>query len=396
MCLSGGGFYPRGCLRGGVHPPRPRGRHPPGPRGRHPCPIACWDTPPPAPMNRMTDRCKNITLPQTSFEGGKKEKATTKVTLRATNQQHNSVENNFAGSSYDTDDSLGLRVSHLLNGENIRMQLRNRLPKDSSETRSSADNESQKTEGLLKPVSVNTDVNSNDTSKKYSPGAKSGSSSKTSTLKEEDFKSGGYEAVNVPMELPVVDPARERGRIPTQQQAAEYPELEGIERMNPALSVNNWQQREPKSAQKQEVMNAEQRQMRDDSFMNALSRLGEGVDPEIMERIARKAFVQQQMTQQEVPVPDGQQTPLNQSQLTDRSLDSLSNRVNLLLSETVSIGAKQGHGKYAVESSSSSRRSSQTSGSINYDMLQRELDDIQSGLMALQKGDLSIKYAIKT
>ena len=270
------------------------------------------------------------------------------------------------------------------------MQLRNRLPKDSSETRSSADSESQKTEDRLKPLSVNTDVNSNE---KYSPGAKSGSSSKTSTLKEEDFKSGGYEAVNVPMELPVVDPARERGRTPTHQQAAEYPELEGIERMNPALSnnVNHWQQREPKSAQEQEIANAGQHQIPDDSFMNALSRLGEGVDPEIMERIARKAFNQQQMTEQEVPVPDGQQTPLNQSQLTDRSLDSLSNRVNLLLSETVSIGTRQGHGKFTAESSSSSRRSSQTSGSINYDMLQRELDDIQSGLMALQKGDLSIK-----
>ena len=32
-----------GCLPGGV------------------CPNACWDT---TPMNRMTDRCKNITLPQ--------------------------------------------------------------------------------------------------------------------------------------------------------------------------------------------------------------------------------------------------------------------------------------------------------------------------------------------
>ena len=278
------------------------------------------------------------------------------------------------------------------------MQLRNRLPKGSSETRSSVDSESLKTEDLPKPMSVNTDVNSNVTSKKYSPGAKSASSSKTSTLKEEDFKAEGYQAVNVPMELPVVDPARERGIPPTQQQAAEYPELEGIERMNPALSnnVSHWQRREPKSAQEQEITNAGQHQMRDDSLMNALSRLGEGVDPEIMERIARKAFVQQQMTQQEVPVPDREQTPLNQSQLTDRSLDSLSNRVNLLLSETVSIGARQGLGKSMVESSSSSRRSSQTSGSINYDMLQRELDDIQSGLMALQKGDLSIKYVIKS
>ena len=313
-------------------------------------------------------------------------------------KQHNSLENNVVGSSYDTDDSLGMRVSNLLNGENLRMQLRNRLPKDFAETRSSVEGESERTEDLLKPVSVNTDANSKNASQKYSPGAKSGSSSKASTLKEEDFKAGGYAAADVPMELPVVDPARERGRTPTQQQSAEYPELEGIERMNPALSndVDHWPHRAPKSAQEQEFANLEQHQMRDDSFMNALLGLGEGVDPEIMERIARKAFIQQQTTQQEVAVPDGEQTPLNHSQLTDRSLDSLSNRVNLLLSETVSIGTRQGHGKSTVESSSSSRRSSQTSGSINYDMLQRELDDIQSGLMALQKGDLSIKYVIKT
>ena len=31
---------------------------------------ACWDTHSP-PVNRMTDRCKIITLPQTSFAGGK-------------------------------------------------------------------------------------------------------------------------------------------------------------------------------------------------------------------------------------------------------------------------------------------------------------------------------------
>ena len=30
---------------------------------------ACTETDP--PVNRMTDRCKNITLPQTSFAGGK-------------------------------------------------------------------------------------------------------------------------------------------------------------------------------------------------------------------------------------------------------------------------------------------------------------------------------------
>ena len=31
---------------------------------------ACWDTI--SPVNRMTDRCKNITLPQTSFADGNK------------------------------------------------------------------------------------------------------------------------------------------------------------------------------------------------------------------------------------------------------------------------------------------------------------------------------------
>ena len=49
----------------GTHPPEqappkdqtPQSSHPPG--SRHP-----------PPMNRMTDRCKNITLPQTSFAGG--------------------------------------------------------------------------------------------------------------------------------------------------------------------------------------------------------------------------------------------------------------------------------------------------------------------------------------
>ena len=66
-----GGVCPEGCLAGGVCPwgvcpgvcvpgvclPRggclPRGVYTPGPRGRHPQPV-----------NRITDRCKNITFPQ--------------------------------------------------------------------------------------------------------------------------------------------------------------------------------------------------------------------------------------------------------------------------------------------------------------------------------------------
>ena len=39
----------------------------PGPGG-----VPAQVLPPPSPMNRMTDRCKNITLPQTSFAGGNK------------------------------------------------------------------------------------------------------------------------------------------------------------------------------------------------------------------------------------------------------------------------------------------------------------------------------------
>ena len=33
--------------------------------------VSCPGTAPPPPVNRMTERCKNITLPQTSFAGGK-------------------------------------------------------------------------------------------------------------------------------------------------------------------------------------------------------------------------------------------------------------------------------------------------------------------------------------
>ena len=40
------------------------------PRNHAHLPQPC--TPPPPPVNRTTYRCKNITLPQTSFEGGKK------------------------------------------------------------------------------------------------------------------------------------------------------------------------------------------------------------------------------------------------------------------------------------------------------------------------------------
>ena len=53
---------------------------PPDPEADTPFPIACWNTHPLSiacwntytPVNRMTDMCKNITLPQTSFVGSNK------------------------------------------------------------------------------------------------------------------------------------------------------------------------------------------------------------------------------------------------------------------------------------------------------------------------------------
>ena len=46
-----------GTLPGGIH-------HTPWTQRKTPRPIACWDTHA-LPVNRMTDRCKNTTLPQT-------------------------------------------------------------------------------------------------------------------------------------------------------------------------------------------------------------------------------------------------------------------------------------------------------------------------------------------
>ena len=64
---GGGGVPAQGVyLPGGVH--LPRGEGVPAQRGV-PDSGACWDTYTP-PVNRMTDRCKNITLPQTSFAAG--------------------------------------------------------------------------------------------------------------------------------------------------------------------------------------------------------------------------------------------------------------------------------------------------------------------------------------
>ena len=82
-CISGWGVCPTpGCRphvgrKGGMsaQPPLrdadlPRRQTPPGgrPPPSHVACDACWETY--VPLNRMTHRCKNITLPRTSFAGG--------------------------------------------------------------------------------------------------------------------------------------------------------------------------------------------------------------------------------------------------------------------------------------------------------------------------------------
>ena len=60
--------FPPGCGPG--DPPQPDPSTFPLGVGLDAC-KACWDTPP--LVNRMTDQCKNITLPQSSFAGGNKQ-----------------------------------------------------------------------------------------------------------------------------------------------------------------------------------------------------------------------------------------------------------------------------------------------------------------------------------
>ena len=62
VCLAVGGVCPVRCT-----PPPP---------------IVCWDTHS-TPVNRMTDRCKNITFSQTSFAGGKYQNLRWKVIIVA-------------------------------------------------------------------------------------------------------------------------------------------------------------------------------------------------------------------------------------------------------------------------------------------------------------------------
>ena len=73
----GGYLVPGGCTWSGGGVPGPgggvylvQGGHGPGPGGLYLARGGTWSGTPP-PVNRMTNRCKNITLPQTSFAGGK-------------------------------------------------------------------------------------------------------------------------------------------------------------------------------------------------------------------------------------------------------------------------------------------------------------------------------------
>ena len=66
---------------------------------------ACTEANPP-PVNRMTDRCKNITLSQTSFAGGKNCLETNKVPLRVTNNKGRTYEihdSSRVGNDWDTE-----------------------------------------------------------------------------------------------------------------------------------------------------------------------------------------------------------------------------------------------------------------------------------------------------
>ena len=76
VCLVAGvsrGCLPRVCVSSGVSAWRGVSAQwvyiPLNPEADTPLPIAYWDTPP--PLNRMTDRRKNITLGQTSFADDK-------------------------------------------------------------------------------------------------------------------------------------------------------------------------------------------------------------------------------------------------------------------------------------------------------------------------------------
>ena len=67
MCTSHSSSCP-----GWSPPGTPPQQAPPPQEEASPDQAPPWEQAPSSPVNRMTDRCKNITLSQTSFAGGKK------------------------------------------------------------------------------------------------------------------------------------------------------------------------------------------------------------------------------------------------------------------------------------------------------------------------------------
>ena len=87
----------RGSPPGTPHTPTP---HPPGagtPGTRHPPGPGTPQDQTPPPVNRMTDRCKNITLPQTSFAGGNKFFCVIAIAVMNGFNTHNGNGNNKNG-----------------------------------------------------------------------------------------------------------------------------------------------------------------------------------------------------------------------------------------------------------------------------------------------------------
>ena len=85
VCVCPGGVCIGVCVQKVVHnhiqahPPRPSGTPHPGPRGRHPWTQRQTSLPPPPEW--LTYAWESITLPQTSFAGGKNNLKTTPINL---------------------------------------------------------------------------------------------------------------------------------------------------------------------------------------------------------------------------------------------------------------------------------------------------------------------------
>ena len=84
------------CPGGSVHHPRTQRQTSVNGTAHTPCPIAFWDTHP-----RITDMCKKITLPQTSFAG-------------SNNRDLMKIISRLTRDTYDVDDPGERRLRHLI------------------------------------------------------------------------------------------------------------------------------------------------------------------------------------------------------------------------------------------------------------------------------------------